>query len=519
MPGKLLNQKMSPNEASARIRHDNTTIAKGAGLAFLGKLGTLFEPLSVFVFAKLYGAPALGLFFLLWGYVSSIANGSGFAMMTALQRFVPSEKDETEVHRVAKAAILIATLLSLLGGALLALAAPYIAPMINAEDKAAGDLVTIIRIYAWTLPLWAFLEVSTAAVRARQAFGPEIRIRIFYEQGIRFGTGIILYLMGMHIYGLFLAHLLALATTNILSLKLLSQHYSLRRMKETPLNRSLLRKLIVFGAPMMLSNLLKALHTNLPIFVLNIILPGATGATAVAVYSVARRLVSILQVVRQSFEYVLAPLASARNAEAGSKSLHQVYAFATRLIFAIFLPFAMGLVLLRADLLTLIGPAFMSAGNVILILSIGRLVEAASGPAPILIDMLGKYWLPLVNAATGVGVSAILLWVLVPAHGLDGAAIAAAVGINVTGLLSSAQVYFIYSQQPYDRQMLQPMIYSLLGSLLIWIAFLVANPWGLVSRIAATSLALLLAFALLLKWGFDERDASAFGKLSRWLRN
>lgn len=515
----MLDRKTPQTETGARVSHDNTTIAKGAGLAFLGKLGTLFEPLSVFVFAKLYGAPALGLFFLLWGYISSIENGTSFAMTTALQRFVPSQKDEDQVHRVTKAAILIATLLSLLGGALLSIAAPYIAPMINADDKAAGDLVTIIRIYAWTLPLWAFLEVSTAAVRARQAFGPEIRIRIFYEQGIRFGAGIILYLMGMHIYGLFLAHLLALAVTNGLSLKLLAEHYSITKMRDTPLDRPLLRKLIIFGAPMMLSNLLKALHTNLPIFVLNIILPGAAGATAVAVYSIARRLVSVLQVVRQSFEYVLAPLASARNAEAGSKSLHQVYAFATRLIFAIFLPLAMGLVLLRADLLTLIGPAFMSAGSVILILSIGRLVEAASGPAPILIDMLGKYWLPLVNAVAGVGASAILLWILVPVYGLDGAAIAAAIGINITGLLSTAQVYFIYAQQPYDRQMLQPMVYSVLGSLLIWIVFLVASPLGIGARIAATFIALLFAFVLLLKWGFDERDASAFGKLSRWLRN
>ena len=52
-------------------------------------------------------------------------------------------------------------------------------------------------MFAWALPLWTFIEIATSAARARRAFGPEIRLRIFWEQIAR-----ILFAVGFFLLGL-----------------------------------------------------------------------------------------------------------------------------------------------------------------------------------------------------------------------------------------------------------------------------------------------------------------------------
>ncbi len=508
---------MTEDEANAR--RDSKTMARGAGLAFLGRLGALIEPLSVIIFAKLYGAPTLGLFFLLWGYILFTSNGASFAMTTALQRFVASQKDEDEVHRVLAISFLVSFILSLCFASTIYMLAPVLATFINTDEGVAGDLVTIIRIYVWALPLWTFLEVSTSAVRARRAFGPEVKVRIFYEQGLRMVAGVVFFLMGFTLYGLFISHLLALSVTVFISLQLLRKHYSLKKLITVGISPRVLCSLLNFGAPMAVSNVLKALHSNLPIFVLNFIMPGAAGVTAVAVYTVARKLVSVLQVVLQSFEYVMAPLASAKNAETGPQGLHEMYAFATRLICSIFVPVATVIIILRMDFLAMVGPEFLAAGSVIIILSIGRAIEAATGPAAALIEMLGNHWLPLLNSSTGIGISALLLWQLTPVYGIEGAAVAAAIGLNITAIAGMGEVYLMYRQQPYSKRILRPILFSFTGALAIVILVTFITPWGPLARFVTGISGMFFSFWLLLKWGFDTRDAAAFGRIARWIRH
>lgn len=69
---------------------DNATVARSAGLAFLGRMGALVEIVALPAFAWLYGAANMGLFFTLWALVRVSTRFTEFAMPTALQRFVPA---------------------------------------------------------------------------------------------------------------------------------------------------------------------------------------------------------------------------------------------------------------------------------------------------------------------------------------------------------------------------------------------------------------------------------------------
>ncbi|MEX1147851.1 MAG: polysaccharide biosynthesis C-terminal domain-containing protein [Sphingomonadales bacterium] len=515
---------MAHDKRPPRPGADTGAVARGAGMAFLGRMGALIEPVSVLIFATLYGAPTLGLFLLLWGYVQLAAVGSDYAMTTTLQRFVPSTTDEDRIHGIVKLALLLSTGVSILFAAALTLAAPVLAGFINAEEGVTGQIETIIRIYAWAVPLWVLIEVTTAAVRARRAFGPEVRVRIFYEQGLRLVLGVAFFLIGFTIYGLFMAHLAALAMAGYLSLRLLARHYEIARLFRASLSGPMLREMLAYASPMAASNIIKRLQINLPLYVLNLILPGAAGATAVAIYAIARKVVSMLHVIRQSFEYVVAPMASATRAGSEDRArtdhtLGEMYAFSTRMICALFIPAAATVIMIRRDIVGVIGPEYAGAGTLIAILAMGRAMEAATGPSTAMVEMLGRYRLPLLNGLLGLMVATGLLIWLAPAMGPPGAAVAASVGINVTALAGLLQIWRIYGLQPYDRRIIRPVVVAGAGALLVIGIVVLLTPLGSGARFAGALGGLVLALILLIRYGLGSRDASTFGRIGRWLRH
>src|SRR5690606_291767 len=117
------------------------------------------------------------------------------------------------------------------------------------------------------------------------------------------------------------------------------------------------------------------------------IIPGAQGASAVAIYTVARKITSALQGIRMSFEYVIAPIAASRNPLSERDALQDLYAFTTRLVCAIFIPAAALMVALRHDIIAVVGHEFAAAGALVAVLTAGRMAEAFTGPSASLIEM------------------------------------------------------------------------------------------------------------------------------------
>ena len=101
--------------------------------------------------------------------------------------------------------------------------------LFSAAPEDAARLPGAIAFFAWALPLWTFVEVATSAARARRAFGPEIRLRIFWEQIARIVLRArLLRCSASTSIGLMLAHLCSLALTALLCVPLLGRYYDLR---------------------------------------------------------------------------------------------------------------------------------------------------------------------------------------------------------------------------------------------------------------------------------------------------
>lgn len=496
---------------------DMKQVAGGAGLAFLGRLGALIEAVSVVVFTWAYGAETFGLFAVLWSYVKVTTALSDAAMTTSLQRFIPRVPKADEAH-VAGFALKLSFIIAVVFAAAGTYFAPELSAFINVGDADEAHLTNVIRVYVWVLPFWTAVEVGTAAIRARRKFGPEIRVRIFYEQGLRLIAAVAFYLFGLDTYGLFLAHLLSVVLAAILAIRLIGKHYDIRAVLKAPLTGPLARDMRKYGFSVMPSNLIKKLFSEFPVMLLNFVLPGGAGAAAGGYYSVARKLASALQVVRLAFEYVMAPLAAEKHGKGDKHRLESMYAFATRMSVCLALPFGAALYLARGDILSALDPEFQAAAAAIAILVAGRVLEAASGPSQSIVEMLAHRFVPTANGLVGLAIFIWLGFTLIPVHGVTGAAIAAAIGLNITAYLAFFQSSFLFRLFPYNRDFLKPGAISLMSAFIL-VGFAeygpqLQPPLGLTTAI----IGLIVALLLLVRYGLKPEDALALGKPAKWLR-
>ncbi|MCV5648882.1 hypothetical protein OFN55_39775, partial [Escherichia coli] len=65
---------------------------------------------------------------------------------------------------------------------------------------------------------------------------------------------------------------------------------------------------LLAGLAVLPSNIVSRLFADAPPLILNAIIPGAGGASAAGLFAIARKLASGVQLIRQAFSYVMAPL-------------------------------------------------------------------------------------------------------------------------------------------------------------------------------------------------------------------
>jgi O-antigen/teichoic acid export membrane protein len=489
-------------------------VARGAGLAGLARLGALVEAVAQPLFIWLFGLATYGLYVALWGAINLVANIVDLSMTAALQRVVPAAQDEEGAHAALRLALLFALLPAIAAAALIAVLAGEIAPFLSAAPEDRASLAAAIALFAPALPLWVFVEVATSAARARRAFGPEIRLRIFWEQIARILFALGFFMAGAGTLGLMAAHLASLALTALLCLPLLARYYDLRRILRAPLPPRLTGTMLLTGLALLPATLSRRLLIDAPPVALNLMLPGTAGAVAAGLFEIARKLSTVPLIVRQAFQYVMAPLSSAQ-AHLDRAELGPLYRFAARVSTALVVPLSGLLVFAGADILSVYREEAQAALPLLALLVAARAAEAIVGPATPIVEMAGHRLLPLLNSALGVALGAALAAWLVPEQGALGMAIAVAAATVLIAYAATLELRLSDRLSPFDRKLFQGLAIALAGVALMALAeSLTRGPtrFALVLALwAATSW-------LALRFGLNRPDREALGAIARKLR-
>ena len=496
------------------MKVSRSDVAKGAGLAGLARLGALIEAVAQPLFIWLFGLATYGLYVVLWGAINLLSNLVDLSMTAALQRVVPTAEREESAHAAVKLALLFALLPAIAAAALIAAFAGEIAPLLSAAPEDRASLATAVALFAPALPLWVFIEVATSAARARRAFGPEIRLRIFWEQIARILFALGFFALGAGTLGLMAAHLCSLALTAVLCVPLLNRYYDLRLVLRTPLPTGLARTMLLTGLALLPATLSRRLLIDAPPVALNLMLPGTRGAVAAGLFEIARKLSTVPLIVRQAFQYVMAPLSSAQ-AHVDRAELGPLYRFAARVSTALVVPLSGLLVFAGADILSVYRPEAQAALPLLALLVASRAAEAIVGPATPIVEMAGHRLLPLLNSVLGVAVGAALAAWLVPEEEAFGMAIAVAAATVLIAYAATLELRVSDRLSPFDYKLFQGLGIALAGVALMALAeSMTRGPLRFGSVLALWAATSWLA----LRFGLNRPDREALGGIARRLR-
>jgi len=496
---------------------DRKDVAKGAGLAAVARLGALIEVVSQPAYTWMFGLTGYGVYVVLWAAINILANLLDLAMGQAMQRIVPSSASIPERHGAVRFALLVSTGLGLFAALAIMAAAPWIAGWIATAPEDARQLPHAIAIFAWSLPLWIFVETATAAARAMRAFGPEIRLRIFWEQLARLAFAAGFFFAGFGFEGLLYGHLASLALTAWLSWRLLARYYDPALLLRAPIPNRLRADALATGFAMLPPALARRAYNDLPPILLNLMIPGAGGAAAAGIFGIARKIASIPLIVRQSFLYVLAPLASAQAA-VDRREIAPLYSFSTHISLLLAVPLAGFMILVAADMLMAFAPGSEAGLSVVIILLGARAIEAALGPATPIVEMTGHRILPLANSLAGLALWLGLgIW-LVPARGAEGMAIAVSAAVVLTAILAMVELYWADRISPLGDGFWRALFAASACIALLWGMGELLAPFG--QRVRALSLFALFwpALWLALRLGLLPEDKAGLGTLAQKLR-
>lgn len=488
-------------------------VARGAFLAGLSRAGAFIEAVAQPLYIWLFGLAGYGIYVVLWGAINFVTNLVDLSLTSALQRIVPT-RDEEGAHAAVKLALLATVIPAAILALLVSLNAERVAALFSAAPEDAATLPRAIALFVWALPLWTFVEIATSAVRARRAFGPEIRLRIFWEQLARVGFALGFFALGLGSVGLMAAHLCSIALTALLCVPLLRRYYDLGRMARAPISLPLARALLGSGVALLPSNLSRRLLIDAPPLLLNLMIPGADGARAAGLFEIARKLSTVPYIVRQSFQYVLAPLSSAQ-AHADRSKVGPLYHFATRISTALVVPLAGLIIFTGPDILSVYRREALAALPLLVILSAARAGEAIVGPASSIVEMIGHRALPLLNSLVAALLWAALAFWLVPAQGEWGMAVAVSVAILASTWAAAIELMISDRLWPFDYKLAQGLGLALAGVALMaaW-----SSAFGGPLRFAGNMTIWATFSWLALRYGLTGEDRRALGGFARRLQ-
>jgi O-antigen/teichoic acid export membrane protein len=492
-------------------------VAKGAGTTLLARLGALLEVIAQPLYVAMFGLASFGLYAVLWAAVNLAENILDLGMTSSMQRVVPQAKSEAEAVSALRASILLGVGPCLIAAVLVSIGADRIAPLFNTAEADQAYLIDAIRLFAWALPLWAFIEIATSALRARRAFGPEIRLRVFWEQLVRLLLAIVFWAGGLSTMALFVAHLVSLSVICVLCVQLLAKHFDLRLLFKGRVTDRVFHESWRAGLSVLPANIVARLFSDGPPLALNWLLPGSAGAIAGGLFAIARKVSSLVQTVRIAFAYVLAPLASAAT-QGHEDEVRNIYGFATRVSLAVAAPIGMVLAASSPPILALFGREAAAAVPALVILLVARAVEATLGAAAPIQQVVSRYRDQLLPSVAGLGVAAALAFFLMPEGGLTGMAIAVAAGFVVAAVLPVIQLWAFDGLHPFAAPFLKVLLITALISLAglalaeawLWTPLWVQLPLALLTTLAALWLSARFALPL--------HDREALGKTGRALK-
>jgi O-antigen/teichoic acid export membrane protein len=243
-------------------------------------------------------------------------------------------------------------------------------------------------------------------------------------------------------------------------------------------------------------------------------------ARSVGIYVVAGSVVAFLPILLQSVNQIFSPTIADLHARGELDLLRRLYQTLTKWIFGFTLPLAIVVCVFAAPLMQIFGSEFRAGWPILVIGSLGQLINCATGSAGLLLIMSGHQG-RLVRVQVKVVIGNIILnLVLIPVWGIIGAIVVSAATNAAVNLLYLREVKAILGLTPYNRSYIRLFLPVLGSAAIVALVRMEASLFHniVLAIVASLSLGYLAFILLALLAGLDEDDRLVAGAIGSRVR-
>ncbi len=272
------------------------------------------------------------------------------------------------------------------------------------------------------------------------------------------------------------------------------------------------RRLLAFALPLLVVGALTSVSGSGDTLIL-----GFIHRPEVGFYTATLSLARLLGIGLSSLGFIFLPVAARYLRNRDYSSLKLTYATATKWTLVVALPLFLVFFFLPSRSLTFVyGAAYATPVLPLRIVVVGAFAASLLGPAAAAQIAYGRTQLVLLNTVAAALSDVVLSFVLIPAHGSVGAAVAWSVSTFVYPFLSTVEMAFLEDLHPFKRHYLLPLVVTAAPvSLLLAFAPAQTPLWQL--PVIAIAVALLFVFVVLVTHSVDRGDRLLLEAVERFL--
>jgi O-antigen/teichoic acid export membrane protein len=421
-------------------------VAGGAMVALVGGgLSMLLTTAYQVVIARHLGPAGMGLFVLGLAISTLLAEACDLGLDYGVLRFggiAHGAQDAGRFRAVVVRALLGTAVAGGAAAALLATGGQLVARLFGKPE-----LESVLMPLALAVPCTGGAEVARASLRALGRALPSVASDSMAAPALRLATGAWAVAVAPSPRSAAFAY--AGTEAAVLAVTLLMLWHVLPRGGRPGPVPGLFR----FSLPMSLNRVILYTNNQTEVIVLGLLAPAAT----VGIFGVAKRLSMIIGALLASVTVLFNPMAADLHHRGRTGELDRLFKTSSRWLFTLGWPVCLIEVLFAPDIVRVFGGSFASGAPALVILAIGQLVNVGTGTAANLLVMAGRARLTLVTSIVFLAVSLVLDLLLIPRHGLLGAAVANASAMVLVNLLRLWLVHRVLGLEPYDRRFLRPL--------------------------------------------------------------
>jgi O-antigen/teichoic acid export membrane protein len=421
--------------AAASRRGDNrelVALARGGGLNFIGAAVTQLATVGLLLYmTRDLTKTDVGLFrisvalFELLKIVALVGLGQAMVRYVAMYRV---DRDRASMLGAIRLGLVVTTISSVVVAAVLYLASPWLSDGIYHEPALVGPL----RYVAFAIPPGAVTAVALAACSGFRTMRPNALIGLMLDPILRLVLIVGALQLGYGLDGAFWAFVIIPYITCLLSILWLA--VLARGPQRRP--RVASREIMSFSAVSWVATF----TTQGLIWLDLLILPAYVSAAELAIYSVATSVVVLATFAMSPISQSLAPRIADLTRRKELRRLAIAYQAAASWMLRFSLPFFAIILIFPRPLLGLFGTGYGAGAAVTVILAIGKLSDVATGPGGTMLNQAGENKLALADNVITLVLNVGLNLLLIPSHGIRGAAVAWTVSLVGVNLARAVQV-------------------------------------------------------------------------------